>query len=181
MDEGSLRRLSAGLGLAHDRLSSLTFAGAQLCLLAIVFAYSYETIARYFFNAPTSWSNEVVAYALCVGVFLALPEVTRVGGHIAITSIYDVLPGNVRARAGVALALASAAVCFFVAWICLETALQHVARGSMTIGVTPIPKAWLSLWLPYGFASAGLHFVRHAATPHNAVDAAQNAITSQDT
>ena len=162
MGDTMLRRNLAGLGLAHDRLSVFSFALAQICLLVIVFSYSYETVARYFLGAPTRWSNEVVAYALSLGMFLALPEVTRRGGHIAITAIFDALPPTARARLGRVVAFASAAVCLFVAWICLQTTIQHVTRYDMTVGVTPIPKFWLSMWLPYGFGSAGLHFLRHA-------------------
>ena len=168
MGETMLRRNLAGLGLAHDRLSVLSFSLAQICLLVIVFSYSYETVARYMFASPTRWSNEVVAYALSLGMFLALPEVTRRGGHIAITAISDALPPVARARLGVAVALASAAICFFVAWICLQTTIQHFTRHEMTVGVTPIPKFWLSMWLPYGFGSAGLHFLRHAFGPGRA-------------
>ncbi|MEC9343660.1 MAG: TRAP transporter small permease [Pseudomonadota bacterium] len=150
------------IGHAHDRLTALTFAIAQICLCAVVFSFSYETIARYFFAAPTSWSNEVVAYALCVGTFLALPEVTRTTGHIAITFVVEALPGRAQARFNIFLALLSAAVCLFVAWICLRTNISHFTRQEMTVGVNPVPKWVISIWLTYGFASSGLHFLRQA-------------------
>lgn len=150
------------LGVAHDRLTAASYLIAQICLCAIVFSYSYETISRYFFSAPTSWSNEVVAYALCIGTFMALPEVTRANGHIAITFIAESLGSVSRRRLDIALALASGLVCLFVAWICLRTNISHFTRQEMTVGVNPIPKWVLSIWLTYGFASSGLHFLRQA-------------------
>jgi TRAP-type C4-dicarboxylate transport system permease small subunit len=160
-DAGAINQLTR-FGIAHDRLSAFSYQIAQICLCAIVFAYSYETIARYFFAAPTSWSNELVAYALCVGTFMALPEVTRSAGHIAITFVIEALPQAARHRLNVALALLSAAVCLFVAWICLRTNIVHFSRQEMTVGVNPIPKWVISIWLTYGFASSGLHFLRQA-------------------
>ena len=59
------------------------------------------------------------------------------------------------------LTVVSAVVCLFVAWICLQTNIQHISRNEMTVGVTPIPKAWISVWITYGFASSGLHFARN--------------------
>lgn len=150
------------LGQAHDRLSYATYVLAQLCLLVIVASYSFETISRYVFAAPTSWSNVVVGYALCIGTFLALPYVTRIGGHIAITFLSDALPPDASAALKAALAFGSAIICLFVAWICLRMNIQHFATNEMTVGVHPVPKGWISIWLTYGFASSGLHFLRHA-------------------
>ena len=161
VDAGPSSRLTR-LGTAHDRLSAFSYQIAQICLCAIVFAYSYETVSRYFFAAPTSWSNEVVAYALCVGTFMALPEVTRSSGHIAITFVIEALPEIARHRLNIALAVLSAAVCLFVAWICLRTNIVQFTRQEMTVGVNPIPKWVISIWLTYGFASSGLHFLRQA-------------------
>jgi C4-dicarboxylate transporter, DctQ subunit len=147
---------------AHDRLTSASFIGGQFCLFIIVFSYSYEVVARYFFAAPTWWSNEVVAYALCIGTFLALPQVTRDGGHIAITFLIDGLPPRASRAVGIGIAVVAALVCFFVAWICLRANIHHYIRNEMMVRVRPIPKFWISVWLTYGFLSAGLHFARMA-------------------
>jgi TRAP-type C4-dicarboxylate transport system permease small subunit len=149
-------------GRAHDALTRIGFLGAQLCLVAIVMAYAFETVSRYFFGAPTSWSNEVVAYALCIGTFLALPEVTRQGGHVAITILTDYQPPLWRNRTGRVLALIAAVTCFVVTWICLDNSQSQLARQEMLVRVNPIPKVWISIWLVYGFASSGIYFLRHA-------------------
>lgn len=161
----AMRAIFVRLGEAHDRLTSATFFLAQLCLVAIVFAYSYETVARYFFSAPTWWSNEVVAFALCIGTFLALPQVTREAGHIAITFVIDILPDPTARHVHIALAIASGLVCLLVAWICLKANITHFLRDEMLVRVRPVPKLWLSVWLTYGFLSAGLHFLRQMANP----------------
>lgn len=157
-----MRNVLARLEWAHDRLTSISFILAQFCLFVIVFSYSYETISRYFFSAPTWWSNEVVAYALCIGTFLALPHITRERGHIAITFLIELLPPRGSKLANMMLAIFSSVVCLFVAWICLNANISHFTKWEMMVRVRPIPKLWLSMWLTYGFFSAGLHFLRFA-------------------
>lgn len=160
--EMAMTQFMSRLGLAHDRLTSATFVLAQFCLFVIVFAYSYETVSRYFFSAPTWWSNEIVPYALCAATFLALPKVTRDGGHIAITFVLESLSPRGLRVANTLIALLSAAVCLLVAWICLQANIQQFVREEMLVRVKPIPKIWVSVWLTYGFFSAGLHFLRLA-------------------
>lgn len=158
----SMRQIFSFLNRSHDLVTTGGFLLAQFCLFVIVFAYGYETVARYFFAAPTSWSNEIVAYALCIGTFLAFPEVSRRGGHIAITFLIEYMRPGVARWAHVIIGLLSAAVCLMVAWICLTANLQQIAREEMLVRVSPIPKVWISVFLTYGFLSSGLFFLRLA-------------------
>lgn len=153
-----LRRAEA----AHDAVTRAGFALAQLCLVVIVGAYAFETVSRYFFGAPTWWSNEVVAYALCIGTFLALPEVSRQNGHIAISFVIGTLPPRAAGIAGAVLALVAGLTCLVVAWISFEANLAQIARGEMLVRVKPIPKVWIAGWITYGFLGSGLHFLRLA-------------------
>lgn len=157
-----MRSIVSRLTRLHDALTDTGFMLAQLCLFAIVFAYGYETVARYFFSAPTSWSNEIVAYALCIGTFLAFPEVSRRGGHITITFVLEYLRPAVARWANVVIALVSAAICLTVAWICIKANVQQYVREEMLVRVNPIPKVWISVFLSYGFLSSGIFFLRQA-------------------
>lgn len=168
----ALRRAARALAALHDGTTVTGFRAAQVCLVVIVASYCYETIARHAFAAPTWWSNEVVAYALCIGTFLALPEVTRRRGHIAITFATDALPPRAQAWLQPLLAVVAGATCLFVAWICLRANISHWDRGEMLVRVRPIPKLWLSVFLTWGFLLAGLHFLRQAAAPAPAARAA---------
>jgi len=150
----------ARVAKAHDALTRLSFALSKACLVAIVATYSYETAARYFFNAPWQWSGQIVGYALSVGLFLALPELTRRKGHIAITFVLEALPVAPARGLRFALDLVSGLVCLVVAWIAFEANLRHIANDEMMVEIDPIPKIWLSVWITYGFLSAGLHFLR---------------------
>jgi TRAP-type C4-dicarboxylate transport system permease small subunit len=150
------------LARAHDGLTRLGFTLAKLCIAGIVVSYSYETIARYFFSAPTWGSNEVVGYALCIGTFLAMPEVTRRGGHIAITFVLELLGPRAGRILGIATAVTSGVVCLLVAWMSYGENVRQIANEVMLVRVEPIPKVWISAWITYGFLSSGAHFLRAA-------------------
>lgn len=155
-----MRHQLSALFRAHDAVTATGMKIAQFCLAVIVFSYAYETVARYFFASPTWWSNEIVTYALCIGTFLAFPEVTRRGGHITITFVTDNLRPRFADPVRVGLVLVSALVCFLIAWICLKANVQQYLRDELLVRVQPIPKYWISVFLTYGFFSSGLYFLR---------------------
>ncbi|MBL1422577.1 MAG: TRAP transporter small permease subunit [Alphaproteobacteria bacterium] len=159
------------LGNAHDHVTKTGFALSQIALLAIVLSYSYEIVARYFFASPTSWSNEVVAYALCIGTFLAFPEITRTSGHIAISFLTEPLTPTNQKRVAAIVNFFSFLVCILVAWICLTNNISQFLREEMLVRVNPIPKYFISVFLTYGFANSTLYFLRYTfAPPDNLTD-----------
>ncbi|MBO0344261.1 TRAP transporter small permease [Roseibium limicola] len=157
-----MRHTLSALNRTHDAVTTVGFKLAQFCLCVIVFAYGFETVARYFFASPTWWSNEIVAYALCIGTFLAFPQVSRKSGHITITFVTESLSPRSAEVARVVLTLVSAATCLLVAWICLKANIQQYVREELLVRVKPIPKVWLSVFMTYGFFSSGLYFLRQS-------------------
>ena len=161
----NMARITGALASVHDRTTRFGFVLAQVCLCLIVFSYTYETVSQYFFGAPTWWSNELVAYALCIGTFLAMPEVTRTGGHIAIGFLTESLGPRASRVAGVLIAIAGGLTCLAIAWISLRANISQVERTEMLVRVRPIPKIWISAWITWGFFSTGVHFLRNAVSP----------------
>ena len=76
----------------HDAATRALFAVAWLALAVAAAVFVFGVVARYFFNAPTTWSGEVVSYCLAVLIFAALPELTRQNAHIAV----DIVPEALR-------------------------------------------------------------------------------------
>ena len=124
-------------------------------------AYGYEVVARYFFNAPTSWASAFVSYALCGIVFLATPELTRKNIHIVINVLTDRMPARQVVHLQRVVTLACAATCLFAAWVVGATALTQYKQGIQTILNWPIPKWPLTAVIAYGLLSAGIYFLRH--------------------
>lgn len=147
---------------AHDTITTIGFEISRLCLVVIVFSFSYEVVARYFFSAPVWWANETVSYALCVGVFLAMPEVTRRHGHVAVTVIPEMLPRRPRTVLLWLIQVVGFLACIAVAWMSLTQNVSQYLREAMIIAaVRPIPKVYISVWITFGFLSSALYFLRN--------------------
>ncbi len=123
--------------------------------------YLVEVTARYFLNAPTTWSLEAVQYALAVLIFAALPEVTRRSAHVTI----DIVPSALPKRSAEILSrinnLIGAAACSLAAWIAMMEAVKQFDRGLLTNAAHPIPRWWITSVIALGLASSAVHFLRH--------------------
>jgi TRAP-type C4-dicarboxylate transport system permease small subunit len=152
-----LARAAAGL---HDRVTIAGFRTAAALLGLIAVSFCYEVAVRYLFNAPTSWANALVSYLLCAAIFLAVPELTRRQAHVSINLLVDrASPRTARAMQRAILA-AAAAACLFATWFSANATLSQYEQDITTISAYPVPKWWVSIWIPYGLFNAGLHFLR---------------------
>ncbi len=149
------------LSALHDASSRLLFRLAGAALAAIVVLYLFEVSARYLFNAPTTWSGEVVRYALSVLIFFALPEITRRGSHVAIDIVPSVLPERLQSALLKAGFLLGSLVCLVAGAIAGREALRQIERGLMTNAAHPIPRWWITAVIAIGLISAALHFARN--------------------
>src|SRR5581483_2347546 len=133
-------RVLRALAYIHDRLSRTGFILAACILAFISVAYCYEVVSRYFFNAPTIWASPLVSYALCLTIFLALPDLTRRGLQISIDlheawaspAAIELLLRLTRLVAGI--------FCLVAAWITAEQAWSEYSLGVWTNTYLPIPK-----------------------------------------
>lgn len=162
----------------HDVLSGLTFRAALCALATIIGAYCIEVVSRYGFNSPTIWVSPVASYALCALIFLALPELTRRFAHVTVDLQSEFMPARTRIPLARAAHLLSAVACFFAAWISGVEVLSEYKMGVLTNAFFAIPKWWIFGLIPYGFLSAGLHFLRSALGPVPIADDASKGAVS---
>lgn len=148
-------------GQWHDESSRWLFRLAGAALLLAAALYAFEVVARYLFDAPTTWSGEAVQYALAVLIFCALPDVTRRSAHVAIDIVPEALPENARDILGRINALVAALATGLAAWIVAGESLRQFEKGLMTNAANPIPRWWITAFIALGLASASLHFLRH--------------------
>ena len=163
------------LATFQDVLSRAGFILAACVLAFISAAYCYEVVSRYFFNAPTIWASPLVSYALCLTIFLALPDLARRGLQVSIdlhegwasSATLEILLRLTRLVAGIA--------CLAAAWITGEQAWSEYSFGVRTNTFVPIPKWWLFVFIPYGLLSAGIYFLRQAwgEEPHSSEEVVQ--------
>jgi len=150
------------LGQWHDASSRWLFRLAGAALMLAVSLYAFEVVARYLFDAPTTWSGETVQYALAVLIFGALPDVTRRAGHVAIDIVPEALPVRARASLGQINNIVAMLATGIAAWIVAGESLRQFEKGLMTNAANPIPRWWITAIIAIGLASAAVHFLRHA-------------------
>ena len=146
----------------HDGCTSAAFAAAVVALAVLLGSFVFEICARYFFNAPTRWSSDVVQYALCVSAALALPTVTREGGHVALTTFIEKLPAGRRPTAQAAIVWIGVAALAVTTVVFVGIAVEQAGQGIETVAAFPIPKWWLTAVVAFGLFDSGLHLLRQA-------------------
>lgn len=152
----------------HDRLTVVGVNLAMVALAMMVGAYVLEVVLRYGFNAPTRWSADLVSYLLLFITFMAMPQVTASGGHVAVTALLERLDPRQRRLASRVISVCGLVVCVVLTWIALQETLRQTSGNVRMMAAYPVPKAWISAWIVYGLGSSALHFLRAALWPGTA-------------
>jgi TRAP-type C4-dicarboxylate transport system permease small subunit len=144
----------------HDALTKAGFALATFFVGVIAASFVYEVVARYFFDAPTFWSYAIGEYVLCAAIFLSIPEQARRGAHINVNLLSERLSAEQARRLRLFIGLLAAAACLIAAWITGTETWRQYVQDVTTLTSFPIPKWWVSIFIPYGFLSCTIHFLR---------------------
>ena len=137
---------------------------SQLVLLFMAGSVFYETIMRYFFSAPTSWSLEINGFLMVYLALMTATDAERTGQHINMTFLYDKLPPLVRHGLTRLIALAGLVFCAVLVWrggLMAWQAWQYNERVSSVLG-TPMVLPYALL--PIGFGLLGLQFLLELLT-----------------
>lgn len=160
MTDSALRAGLRKLGAAHDLTSQAGFALGTVVSGLVVLALCYEVASRYFAGTPTQWANPLSNFGLAFTVFIALPEVTRRGGHIAVDLLLVRAPMAVAAKMQRVILVVSSLAALVAGWLAGVEALSQFQQGVQTISAVTIPKWCITATIAFGLASAGLHFLR---------------------
>jgi C4-dicarboxylate transporter, DctQ subunit len=143
-----------------DAVTKLCLWLSALSLAAILLLVVNEVVMRYFFNSPTTWSMDINQWLFALTVMMALPEVTRVNGNVAITILIERMPEKRRNVASRMILLVSFVACMVAFYIAGTETLRQFNSAITTTWVHPIPKWWISICIPFGFLLSGLQFLR---------------------
>lgn len=80
-----------------DLVSEWTGKAASYLVLLLTAAISYEVVARYAFNAPTLWAQEVSTYLFGSFFMLGGAYVMRHDGHVRVDMVYSRLSSRRKA------------------------------------------------------------------------------------
>ena len=141
------------------RISEFT---GKVVLAFMALTIAYDSLMRYLFAAPTSWSLEVNSFLLVYVAIMVAADVERRNEHIGISLLQDKAPRLVRRLMQIVISLVGAGFCGILAWrgfLMSRDAYEYGERVSSALG-TP-------MWLPYallpiGFSSLGAQFLLSA-------------------
>lgn len=148
---------------AFDAVNRMCFLFGAALIASIAAIYCYEVGARYLFNAPTEWSGLVASLIFSVGTFLVIPEVTRRGSHVAVDILLHELRGPARKWLGRFLMAVSAGLCGVACAVTAVEAHRQIVEDISIMSTLIVPKWWVTVFMPFGFAGAAVYFLRAAA------------------
>ena len=154
-----------GVASTLDLATRLSFYLSGVALAGMLCLVVNEVVMRYFFNSPTTWSSDANQWLLALATMLALPEITRVKGNVAITILIERMSRNKKEIMARVLALISFVACMVAFYISGSEAMRQFNTGIMTTWVNPIPKWWISVVIPFSFFLSGAQFLRQGITP----------------
>lgn len=148
------------MGSILDQVTKACYYLSAVALAGILCLIINEVVMRYFFNAPTTWSSDANQWLFALTTMLALPEITRVNGNVAITILIERMTHDRRDIAAKLLALTSFVACLLAFYIAGVETLRQFSNDITTTWVRPIPKWWISVVIPLSFLLSSLQFLR---------------------
>lgn len=122
----------------------------SLLILALMGVMTYEVIARYGFNAPTSWAWIINKQIFGVYVMVAGSYALVHNNHIRIEMLYQKFPRPVKEL--VKWLSLAAALCFLGAllWKSSVMGMEAYASKELAMGTFKLPLYPLKLFIPIG-------------------------------
>ena len=143
----------------HDGIADLGYIVGSLGLASMAAMYCYEVLTRYFLGTATDWANDMFANVLLVTIFAMIPHASRMGQHISISLLVEIMP-SARTPLRYFTGIFGVGVCLLAAWMSLEQNLHQIDIEQVTEQNRPIPKILMSSWLTFGFFFSSFYFLR---------------------
>jgi TRAP-type C4-dicarboxylate transport system permease small subunit len=152
---------------AMDRLSDALGAFAGWVYFAIGLMLAWEVTARYFFNAPTIWAEELSRLFFIYATLLAAPALLHRNQHIRVTAVLGLLGEAPRRVARLIALTVVLAFCLLLGWHALDAPIDSFARGRTSGSMLDIPAWWAQASVPLALGlvalQAAVELIRTAA------------------
>ncbi len=128
---------------AARAVDGLNQGAALIChaLLVVITGITVmQVVLRYFFNSPTSWSEEIALFCLIWFGLLAVAVGIRRHEHVAITFLRDLCPRSIASLLDYAAQLAMAVFMFVVMFFGQDLV---ALAGSQVLPASGLPKSLL--------------------------------------
>ncbi|MAC77268.1 MAG: hypothetical protein CML66_04305 [Rhodobacteraceae bacterium] len=142
-----------------DAISLFLFRLACLLVLGIVLIVTYDVASRNLGLPTAVWAVNSVEYAMLYITFLCLPHLVLTRGHVCVEILLTYMPARLRKAWEAALQIASALICFYLAWHTFEVFQKSLFDGSYEVRAFDMPDWAIYITMPVGFLFGGLQFL----------------------
>ena len=111
----------------------------------------YEVLARYLFNAPTIWAQELSQLLLLWGTFLGISRALKNNQHIRISALDSFLGDDIKRTLRIFSLVFIAVLCLLTVFYGSEIFWDSFERGRSTGTMMNIPNWWTEIVIPLGF------------------------------
>lgn len=133
-----------------DAISRRSGEAASFLLIVAIIAITYEVIARYLFNAPTIWANELTVYLLGILYMIGGAYTLYLKGHVSIDILYVRFSPRTRAISDLLTSLCFFLFCGVLLWQGIEYASASVIGGETSGTPWNPPIYFLKIAIPLG-------------------------------
>ncbi len=134
-----------------DKISQALFSVAMIGTFLILVVVTANVFARYIFNAPFHWAEEVTAITLILVTLFPAAEILKKGMHIKFELIKQKLPENIWAFLEVLINLLSMVFTSVLTWQTFMATRLVYLRNMKEPSLLGTP-----MWVPYGFMLIGI-------------------------
>jgi TRAP-type C4-dicarboxylate transport system permease small subunit len=146
-----------------DLIDNALMAVGCLMMFALMLVVVADVSLRYLFNAPLSWSYEVVSKYLMPGLFfLAASHTLKAHGHVTVDILHNYLGRRTRYVLQALISGLAAPAFGVAAWVSAQKTLEDFGSGAADTSGLGLPSWTVSLMLPLGFGLLALRLALNA-------------------
>lgn len=150
--------MKAVIAGVYARLLDLCGLAAGFTIAAMALAITVDVLLRNLGIANLPWLLEVSEYALYLTTFLAAPWVLRLGAHVRVDLVLNVVPAPVGKGLEILADILGAAVSLVLFWYGLLAALDSYAVNARFDKELVVSEWWLLMAIPFCSALLAVEF-----------------------
>lgn len=134
-----------------DRCSELLGISSAWMYFLIGLMIGYEVLARYLFNAPTIWAQELSTLLFLWATFLGISRALKRDQHIRISALESFMSERTCFCLRLVTLVFIALLCLLVVFYGSSIFWDSFVRGRSTGTMLNIPNWWTEIVIPVGF------------------------------
>lgn len=156
-------RNASGIVLLFDRILTAGAVLAGIMVFVMMLSVCYDVVARYFFNAPTVWADEISSVFLLLLPFFVGAWLLKNDGHVKMDLVLNYTTPRTQRILGVVVSLVIALISILFVYYGVKITWQIYEMGYRTESALRLVKWPLIGVIPLGFFLILLQAIRNLA------------------